>query len=328
MSRRHLKVLYLLVGLAILAVVVGNIDLAEVAARVVQVGWGMAIILGIYFLAFAIDSFTWQMALVSVPLDGLWLYRIWKARMVGEVFNSVIPAAGMGGEPVKAALLKKHYGIGYREGTASLILGKTVNMISLAIFLAGGFALMWISPAMPTSYKAVAVAGLGAFVLGIVLFYAIQRFKMTSITGAWIGRWRPAGRINDILHHVRDMDERLVEFYTRYRGRFAGAVVLALVNWLLGVLEVYYAMAFLGHPVSLSEAWIIEAATQLVRTGTFFIPASIGAQEGAFMVISAAITGSPALGVAVAVVRRFREILWILWGLLLGGMYSLGSARG
>lgn len=323
---RYVKFLYLLVGLAILAVVAGNIDLAEVVARVAQVGWGMGVILGIYFLAFAIDSFTWQMALVSVPLDAVWLYRTWKARMVGEVFNSVIPAGGMGGEPVKAVLLKKYYGVGYREGAASLILGKTINMISLAIFLAAGFTLMWASPAMPTSYKVVAVMGLGAFVLGIVLFYAIQRFKVTSITGAWIGRWRPAGRINDILHHIRDMDERLVEFYTRHRGRFAGAVALALVNWLLGVLEIFYTMAFLGHPVSLADAWIIEAAAQLVRTGTFFIPASIGAQEGIFVVIGSVMTGSPALGGAVAVVRRFREILWILWGLLVGWMYSLRPA--
>ena len=31
------------------------------------------------------------------------------------------PAGGMGGEPIKAVLLKKYYGIGSREGTASPI---------------------------------------------------------------------------------------------------------------------------------------------------------------------------------------------------------------
>ena len=37
-------------------------------------------------------------------------------------------------------------------------------------------------------------------------------------------------------------------------------------------------------------------------------------------------TGSPALGVAVAVVRRIREIVWIVWGMGLGLMYTLKPA--
>ncbi len=93
---RHLKFAYLLIGIAILALVAGEIELEEVGALVVQVGWGIAVVVGVYFLAFVIDSFTWQMALIGVPLDAVWLYRMWKVRMVGEVFNNVLPAAGMG----------------------------------------------------------------------------------------------------------------------------------------------------------------------------------------------------------------------------------------
>jgi hypothetical protein len=77
-------------------------------------------------------------------------------------------------------------------------------------------------------------------------------------------------------------------------------------------------MRFLGHPISLTDAWVIEAAVQLVRSGAFFIPAGIGMQEGAFFVIIALLTGQPALGLAVAAVRRFREVIWIAWGLVLG----------
>ena len=76
------------------------------------------------------------------------------------------------------------------------------------------------------------------------------------------------------------------------------------------------------------DAWIIESVAQMVRTGTFFIPASIGAQEGAFMVISGAITGSPSLGLAVGIVRRLREIIWIGCGFAFGAIYSLRSETG
>jgi uncharacterized protein (TIRG00374 family) len=323
---RHLKFAYLLVGIAILVLVAGEIELEEVGALVIQVGWGFAVVVGVYFLAFVIDSFSWQLALTGVPLDAAWLYRMWKVRMVGEVFNNVLPAAGMGGEPVKAVLLKKHYAIGYRESTASLILAKTINLIALVAFLGTGFILMVNSQALPGSFKSVAGLGLGAFALGIFLFFGVQRLKITSLTGSWIGRRRLGRRIEELLHHVRDMDDRLAGFYSGHGVRFAGAVGLALVNWLLGAVEIYITMIFLDRPISFTDAWIIEAAAQLVRAGTFFIPASIGAQEGVFLLIYGAMTGSPTLGAAVAVVRRLREIMWILWGLLLGSIYTFEPA--
>ncbi|MFQ5766341.1 MAG: lysylphosphatidylglycerol synthase transmembrane domain-containing protein [Rhodospirillales bacterium] len=320
---RALKAAYLLIGVMLLGVVIAEINVAEVGAQVAAVGFGFAAIVAVYFVAFAIDSVTWHLTIPSAPLDGTWAYRIWKVRMVGEAFNIVMPAAGMGGEPVKAELLKKHYGTGYREGTASLILAKTINLIALVVFLVGGFVLMIQGTSLPAAYEGVATTGLLALGAGVFLFFAVQRFGVTSLTGTWISG-RPFGRrIETLLHHVRDMDDRLIRFYRDARDRFAVAILLALANWLLGVVEIYLTLMFVGRPVSWADAWIIEAVAQLVRTGTFFIPASIGAQEGAFLLVCGAITGSPSVGVAVSVVRRLREVIWIVWGLALGASMSL-----
>jgi len=323
---RVLKILYLLIGVALLAVVIAEINVAEVADQVARVGFGFAVILAVYLVAFVIDSVTWQMTIRGVPLNASWAYRVWKLRMVGEAFNTVMPGAGMGGEPVKAVLLKKHYGIGYREAAASLILAKTINMIALVAFLVIGFALMIAGAGLPATFETVATAGLAILGVAVLLFYGIQRYGVTGLTGTWLSRWRVTRRIEDMLHHIHDMDERLVAFYTKARGRFAAALVLAFVNWLLGVVEIYVTLIFLGQPVSWADAWIIEAAAQLVRTGAFFIPAAIGAQEGAFLLVCGAITGSPSLGFSVSVVRRLREVIWIVWGFALGTMLSVRSA--
>jgi len=320
---RALKVLYLLLGVGLLVLVIAEIDLAEVGAQMTRVGFGFAVILAVYLVAFVIDSVTWQMTIAGVPLDASWAYRVWKLRMVGEAFNTVMPAGGMGGEPVKAVLLKKHHGIGYREAAASLILTKTINMMALVVFLAIGFVLMIAGANLPATFVTVATTGLAALGVAVMLFYVIQRYRVTGLAGTWLSRWRFAGRIDDVLHHIHDMDDRLIGFYTKARGRFAAALALAFVNWLLGVVEVYVALVFLGHPVSWADAWIIEASAQLVRTGAFFIPAAIGAQEGAFLLVCGAITGSPALGFSVSVVRRLREIIWIVWGFALGSLMSL-----
>jgi uncharacterized protein (TIRG00374 family) len=322
-SVRALKVLYLLIGVALLGLVIAEADFAQVGEQISRVGAWFFVILAVYFAAFALDSMTWHMTIPSLPLTAQWAYRVWKLRMVGEAFNTVMPAGGMGGEPVKAAYLKKHYGVGYKEGAASLILAKTINMIALAGFLVGGFVIMIQGQSLPRAYESVAIAGLAALLLAVLLFFAIQRFGITSLTGTWISKWRYGKRIDAVLHHIEDMDQRLVRFYVGDRGRFVVALGLAFVNWLLGAVEIYYAMKFIGHPVSWADAWIIEALAQLMRTGAFFIPAGIGAQEGAFLLVCGAITGLPSVGVSVSVIRRVREAIWTVWGFLLGSLYSI-----
>ena len=324
---RLLKIFYFALGVVLLGFVVAEIDPTEVGVQVAKVGYGFLVIVGIYFVAFAVDSFSWQMTIRGVPLNRIWAYRAWKLRMVGESFNYVIPAGGMGGEPVKAAMLKTHYGINLQDGAASLILAKTINMIALVIFLIGGFALMIEGRAFPEAYEFIAGAGLLALAVGVFLFFAIQRFSITSLTGTWISRWRFGRRIESVLHHIHDMDERLLDFYTLAKGRFAGALLLALVNWMLGVVEIYYSLVFLGNPITWAEAWIIEAVAQMVRTGAFFIPAAIGVQEGAFLLVCGAITGSAPVGVAVSVIRRIREVTWIIWGFAVGAFFSINTPK-
>ena len=90
----------------------------------------------------------------------------------------------------------------------------------------------------------------------------------------------------------------------------------------MGAFEVYVILYFLGHPVSYMEAIMLETLVELVRAGTFFIPATLGTQEAAFLLATGAITGQPGLGVATALMRRVREIVWLVLGFAIGWQYS------
>lgn len=319
------KFLYFAIGLAILAVVASQIDIGQVFRQTVQVGWGMAIIIGLHCLSFISDAIAWQITLPSVPLTRRWLYRLWKVRMVGESFNTVLPAAGLGGEPVKAVLIKRLYGIDYREVIASLILSQTIIVISLVFFLIIGFVFMQRSPELPRSLDIAAGVGLAGITLAIILIFALQNLRLVSFLGARLKSWRLGQKIEAALHHIREVEERLISFYVHHRARFVAALILSFIPWLIGVPEIYYAAEFLGHPISLMNAWIIEAAVQLVRTGLSVVPAGLGAQEGVFLVIVSILTGSPTLGASMALVRRARELIWVIWGLAVGATLSFGT---
>ena len=310
-----MKLLFFILGAALLGLVVSQTDVPHALSLLSEIGWGFIAIFALYFLGFLIDAFAWQIATPGVPLDLKWLYRFYQVRLAGEAFNTVTPTASMGGEAVKAIMLKSLYGIGYRDGTASLILAKTLIVVALVAFLSVGFALMLDSSELDETYKFVSGAGLAAFGLGAVLFVLIQRFKVTTSTGYWLGRSRLFARLNTLLKPLHEVEDRLIHFYTRQPNRLMSVFLLSFLNWVIGIFEIWLIMDFIGHPITLSDAWIIESVAQLVRSATFFIPASIGAQEGAFLIVGAAITGQPSFGLTVALARRIREIVWAIWGL-------------
>ena len=326
-GRTLVRVFALFAGLGLLGFIVAQADLADLWRRLGQLGGtGALAVVAVFFLAFLVDTASWHLMLPSARLNLGWLYRLWKVRMVGEAFNLVVPAGSMGGEPVKAFLLKKFHGIGYREGGASLVIAKTVNLLALVTFAAVGFAFVLAAENLPALYRWVAGSGLLALALGVGGFYAVQRWRTASRLAGWLAQRRIGRRLESVLVHIQDVDDRFAHFYGECRGRFIGAWLLALLNWLIGMTELYVIMWFLGQPLPLSDIWLIEAMAQLVRAAAFVIPGSLGATEGVLFLLYGALTGVPTLGLVVAVVRRARELLWIAWGLALGWAYSLSPS--
>jgi hypothetical protein len=60
-----------------------------------------------------------------------------------------------------------------------------------------------------------------------------------------------------------------------------------------------------------------------MRASAFFIPAAVGVQEGTFLVACRAVTGVASTGVTMSVVRRCRELIWVVMGLAVYWSYSL-----
>lgn len=320
------KILYLVAGMVLLGFVVSEIDLAEVADLIGDVGaLGILCVTAIYLLAFLLDSISWQLILTSLPISFAWCRRLFAVRLAGEAFNNIIPAAGFGGEPVKALILKKRYGLGYIDVTASIVMARTINMIALIAFLILGFIFMSASDKFTEPVKAAATLGLVLLSVGTVLFFLIQRMKLSSRLAGRLSTQTWSRGVTGALKVIENMDQAFVAFYATHRERLGIALALAFANWVLGAVEIYVVFAMFGHALTWTEAWLIEAMTQMVRSAVFFIPLGIGAQEGTFVLIVGALTGNPTLGLASAAVRRIRELLWVILGIGAWAAYPVSA---
>lgn len=318
------KFILLFLGLALFGAVVLEADFNELWIEVSRVGVkGTAIVMLVYAFYFAADAFSWQLTLPSVACNLRWIGRMFLVRMVGEAYNNITPTASMGGEPVKAWLLKSNWNVPLRDSGASLVIAKTTSMFSLVLFTAIGVFMLFKHPQLDSGHRAIALSGLVFLILAVVIFFLMQRLKLSTFLGRKLEKLSFGSQLTKVARATEDIDFQFASFYSQHRSRLFWSFVFAMSNWVLGVVEVYLILNFIGHPVSFEEAWMIECMVQLVRTITFFIPAGLGTQEGAFLIAVDALTGSPSAGIATALVRRFRDILWIGLSLFIGMFYTI-----
>jgi uncharacterized protein (TIRG00374 family) len=318
----------LVLGVVLLGVVVARTDLPEVVQRLVQLGPGaLAAIFAVFLLGHFALAGSWLITLPGAPLTPRWLYGVWKVLMVGSALESVTPFAGLGGEPVKAILLKRHYGIRYAEGAASLVLTRMTDLFAQVAFIAIGLALLFRAGHLPLAYRWTAAGGM-VLMLGMVAgFLLVQTERGFSRLRTWLERgWlgeRLSGRAVAALDAAHEVEDQLVDFYDVQRGRVAASSFAAFLEWTGNSVAVWITVNALGSPIGFDDALVIEAFLALVRTTFFFVPGDLGTQEAAQVMICGAITGSPETGLALATVRRARDLIWIAWGLAIGGGYSL-----
>lgn len=317
----------LLLGAALLGVVLWKTNLSEVGARLRDVGpWAVVGILGAYFLGYVSLAASWLLTVRGVPFSPRWIWRMWRVLMVGSALEAITPFAGLGGEPVKAILLKRHYGILFTDGAASLVLARMMDLMAQLIIISVGFVLILRAGVLDPAYRAAAGAGFGVFALAILAFLLVQTRRGFSRLRAWLehSRLGPrlSGRVVEALDSVHEVEDQLVAFYGSQRPRAAIAVFCALVEWTGNAVAIWISMNALGYPTGFSDAIVIEAFVALVRSTFFFVPGDLGTQEAAQVLICAALTGSPEAGLALATIRRARDLLWIGWGLAIGGTYS------
>ncbi len=324
MAGKFLKLITLGGGLALFIWLLNEADLGNVGRNLAAVGWlGVSAIVVTFSVGFFSDVASWLLMFRTFRASPLWAWRLLLVQMVGEALNVVTPFGSLGGEPFKAMLLKRHYDVSLREATASLLLIQTVNSLAMVPFIITGALLIadrGILPPLMSKIVLFAALWIGTF---MVLVYAALHMRALVLLQQRLGQSRFAARLGRGLSIMRDIEEHLFTFVRHTPGRFATSFLFAFFNWLFGAFEMFLIFHFLGHPISLSEAWMVEATVVLVRAATFFIPAHLGVQDGAIALMGQALAGSPEIGLSVALLRRGRELAWTAVGLAIGGWFSV-----
>ena len=315
-----LKLLLLALGFYILYLTVKAVGIDTLAFNIVELKWRLLPLLVVYPFIFAFDTLGWGFAFPKrLSVRQVPFLRLYQIRIIGETLNAIIPwAASLGGEPIKAQLLKRKYGIPLSEGYASILIVHTTFWISLNLFVIGGVAVtLKTMPLSPVLWKSVLtfLVSLGFVAVFLVIGLHLGIFKQVHSFGEFFKWWGDQTEEKKIKY--LKLDDEIKKFYTQDPRRFFLSVFFNFLGWFTGIFEVYWIARLLGIPIGLAEAWLLEALIQVLRIVTFFIPSSIGAQEGGIVLIFLQCGFDQSLGLTFAVIRRMREIVWLALGLTL-----------
>ena len=292
-----------------LAVIVADNDPAAIATSIARLGWRLAVLLCFPVgLVMFFDTLGWRFAFTR---DSVGLGTLMPARLAGEAFNMTTPTAALGGEAVKTWLLRAHVPVD--EGLSSVIVAKTTITIAQGLLLFLGVVLAWTSLAADSRLLVAMQWLLGLEILALAVFVVVQTRGLAAFGGRLLGR---VGILRFERHEALGrVDRALAGFYREQPARLALSIACHFVAWLLGAVEAYLILWFLGTPVSLVTATVIEAFGTGIRFATFLIPGSLGALEGGYAATFAALGLGSTAGVSFSLVRRLREAVWIALGL-------------
>ena len=312
--KRALRFIVAAAGLALFAWFVHRTGVDTIWRAFATLGWSAPLILLPYAFVYLLDTVGWRLSFGCALPKAIRFGTLFRIRWAGESLNNVVPSAYLGGEAVKVYLLHKR-GLPVADGAASVIIGKTAQVLAEVIFIAfGAVAGSLILPAnSPARAGMFAISGAATAI--VVMLFWLQRRGIFSTLLALTGRLRLRIRaLTSRAESLRQLDQRIFAFYRNDQRRFLSGVTLYLAGWIVDSTEILLVSHLLAMPLDWSQALAFEAFISVAKALGVFAPAALGVQESGVILLFYFFGFPQALAVPYAIIRRARELTFVLFG--------------
>ncbi len=236
--------------------------------------------------------------------------------LIGLAVNNVTPVAKIGGEPLRAYLLKEDNKIPIRKGLATIISDLTIeffvsiSMVTLSMLLITLYIQppLWLSSVL-VLFIAVSVLAFG----GIFGIYSDKKF-VGKILVWFIEKIKKLKTFEKtILRRYRDFQ---VTFRENLRNRklFLEAMFYGIMMKVFDILKFVFIFMAIGYPIGILEI-VIAVGIAIMLMSIPATPGSLGIWEGG-MISTFALIGIP---LEIAATAVFLERLIWFWGITVVG---------
>jgi len=316
-SKILLKTLAFAVGIYFLYRTVEYISWHDLWNLFVRGGVFLMIPILVYPFACVFQAIAIKQLLSKEVRSGLAFSPLYSVRMTGDALNKMTPFAEIGGEPLKAWLLHERKLAPLHEAITAVWLARIGIVATEILFVFMGYFLMqrWYPSDMVGPLVFIGV-GFGVVYLGILITGQMKGavWALPAVAKRFASEEKETESLESLCHQA---DQDLKNFYQHRKRDFTLSLVWNFLGWFVTFLEVYLFFRVLGIEISVIKALIFQSLLQVIKTATFLIPGNIGVQEGGLAYLATHLGFSAVDGFALSLMKRFRQLVWVLFGLLL-----------
>ncbi len=286
------------VGVSLFAWLVSRAPMREIGMTLATVDATVVIAIPIVLAWMLVNS----LALRALLGNRVGLWTLLHQRIIGDGYNAIVPAAGLGGEPVRIAMLRRH--LTTADAATAIVADRALHLAAGLLVSAAGLLAALAALPLPS----VAAAGIPVYVIAalsgatllVVLVHGDLSGRLVRRLGVWLGA--APGEAPGI----------------RISGRAIAIAVLwnSLGRVVAGAEIALYAVV-LGLDLSLIEIVFVTAVLHAVGVALFVVPQGIGVAEAATVLAAQALGLPAAAGLSLGLLRRARILLLSAVGVLL-----------
>lgn len=310
---RWIHGIVLALGVAVFVFLLQRVGLEALWRDAATLGWGIVAIVAIEGPGDLLRTAAWQRCFHSEHRPSV--LTLWWPNLAGAAVNYVTPTATIGGEVVRGTLAPR--GIPATEVTSSIAINRlTLSVADAAIAVAGTTVVLARLPMGPAG-RAGVLAGIGLLLLGTTIFLWLQRSgRMAGLVGRRSALARVLGpeRAERVRHISEEIDGRMATVHRDELGALVGSAALQLSARAVGAVQLWMFLAWMGAPSDVATVLTVFLVARAVEAVAFFVPASLGAQEGGFMLGISLAGLDPALGLLFSLALRVEQLTWTAIG--------------
>jgi len=299
-----------LAGLALATALIAYQGFAVVFAALASAGFGLLWASLFHFVPLIVNARAWQFLLARRRRPSLGHFAL--ATWLRESVNGLLPVARIGGEFVAVRYMIRR-GLRTAPVVASVVVDMTLCVASQFAYTMIGLGLLVRYTGDFATASTIALGLVGVVPL-VGIFVFVQRYGLFALLAGLIHRLF-GDRFAWFVGGATTLDRAVRVIYRRPR-RLLVCTLWQFAAWIVAAGEIWLALRFLRHPVSIADALLIDAVTHAASTAAFIVPGALGVQEGAFMIVGNLLGLSPEISLAVALTRRARDLLLFIPGLL------------
>ncbi len=306
--------LFAAAGFSLLCWLLLREDLEAIIALFSLVGVHLVSVSGYRGVPIAIDALGWQRLYL---LTGRPKFKdFFRSRWLAESVNTLLPVGQVGGHFLRARIIGKKYANGEEAG-ATVMVDFTIGLMTQLCFTIIGILLLLQQATQKFTISGLLIGIAIAFV-AICGFFITQRAGIISLGGKAAIRLLGKNKGQLLESNTEKLDIKIREVYRR-KDKLVQCFIWRLTGWLIKSGEIWLFFHFAGAPVTIVEAIILESISTALRSAVFFVPHGLGVQDGSMLVIGSLLGMHSPNIMALALAKRFRELIigipGILWWL-------------